>query len=98
MQVEYKNDKLRKICTIASYAQRAYGDKMVNKIHQRIDELNAADGVSEMLKYHIGRRHLLQGERSGQYALDLVHPYRLIFVEVKDTIEIVNVIETVDYH
>lgn len=54
MQVEYKNDKLRKVCTIAYYAQRQYGEKMSYKIHQRIDELRAASSVEELLKFHIG--------------------------------------------
>lgn len=98
MQVEYKNDKLRKVCTIAYYAQRQYGEKMSYKIHQRIDELRAASSVEELLKFHIGRCHLLQGDRKGQYAMDLIHPYRLIFAKLGNEIEIVNVIEIIDYH
>ena len=71
---------------------------MADKIHQRIDELSAADTIEMMIQYHIGRCHLLSQDRKGQYALDLVHPYRLVFSKSGDKIQIANVIEIVDYH
>lgn len=67
-------------------------------IHLRIDQLNAAETVEEMINFSIGRCHQLNGNREGQYALDLVHPYRLIFVKIDDQIQIVKIIEIVDYH
>ena len=51
-----------------------------------------------MVQYHIGRCHPLKGNRKGQYAMDLVHPYRLIFEQIEDEIKIANVMEIVDYH
>jgi len=66
--------------------------------HLRIDQLNAAETVEEMINFSIGRCHQLNGNREGQYALDLVHPYRLIFVKIDDQIQIVKIIEIVDYH
>ena len=71
---------------------------MAELIHLRIDQLNAAETVEEMIKFSIGRCHQLNGNREGQYALDLVHPYRLIFVKIDDQIQIVKIIEIVDYH
>lgn len=68
------------------------------KIHQRIDEIDASYTVEEMVQYHIGRCHPLKGNRKGQYAMDLVHPYRLIFEQIEDEIKIANVMEIVDYH
>ena len=52
---------------------------MADKIHQRIDEIGAADTVEMMIQFHIGRCHPLTQNRKGQYAVDLVHPYRLVF-------------------
>ena len=52
---------------------------MATKIHQRIDEISAADTVEMMIQFHIGRCHALTGSRQNQYAVDLVHPYRLVF-------------------
>ena len=71
---------------------------MAELIHLRIDQLNAAETVEEMINFSIGRCHQLNGSREGQYALDLVHPYRLIFVKIDDQIQIVKIIEIVDYH
>lgn len=45
----------------------------------RIDQIKASDSVEQMIQFHIGRCHLLKGNRKNQYAVDLVHPQRLIF-------------------
>lgn len=71
---------------------------MAEKIHQRIDEIAAADTVEMMIQFHIGRCHLLKGDRSGQYAVDLVQPYRLVFEKNGDEIQIAKIMEIVDYH
>ena len=71
---------------------------MAEKIHQRIDEISAADTVEMMIQFHIGRCHPLSWDRKGQYAVDLVHPYRLVFEKEKNEIQIVNILEIVDYH
>ena len=71
---------------------------MADKIHQRIAEIEASDTVEMMVQFHIGRCHPLAQNRKGQYALDLVHPYRLVFEKNGDMIQIANVLEIVDYH
>ena len=71
---------------------------MAGKIHQRIDEISAADTVEMLVQFHIGRCHSLTGNREGQYAMDLVHPYRLIFTKKGYEIQIAEIQEIVDYH
>ena len=57
------------------------------------------------------RRHLLSGGREGQYAVDLVHPHRLVFEPTHDPIPrtpdggidinrvtAITIMEVVDYH
>lgn len=51
-----------------------------------------------MIQYRIGRCHPLKGNRKNQYAVDLVHPYRLIFEKKESEIQIVNITEITDYH
>ena len=75
-----------------------YSQEMADKIHQRIDEIGAADSVEMMIQFHIGRCHPLKQNRKGQYAMDLVHPYRLVFEKNGDEIQIANILEIVDYH
>ena len=71
---------------------------MVRKIFLRIQEIQSAEEVEIMLNYKIGRCHKLSGDRNGQYAVDLIHPYRLIFTIQGDVIEIACIEEIVDYH
>ena len=98
MDITYKNKKIEKICTDAKTAERTYGREMADKIHQRIDEITAADTVEMMIHFHIGRCHPLSQNRKGQYAVDLVHPNRLVFEKKGDEIQIANVLEIVEYH
>ena len=79
MDITYKSNKIEKICTDAKISDRTYGNEMSEKIQMRIGEIEAADTVEEMIKYRIGRCHPLINNRKGQYAVDLVHPYRLVF-------------------
>ena len=96
--IEYKNRKIEKICTNAYEAERRHGREMAEKIHMRIGQLKAADSVEMLIQFRIGRCHELKGERRKQYAMDLVHPYRLVFEKKENEIKIVNVLEIVDYH
>ena len=98
MEVEYKNSKIEKICTYASVAEKKYGLRMAELISLRIDQIRAADSVEQMIKYKIGRCHQLEGNRKSQYAVDLVHPKRLVFEKKGKEINIVNILEIVDYH
>jgi len=98
LQVRYNNKQLEKVCTNTSIAQRKYGVRMTELILIRIFELQSANSVEEMIISRIGRCHKLHNNRKGQYAVDLLHPYRLIFEKINDDIQIVNVIEIVDYH
>ncbi len=98
MEITYKNKKIEKICTNARVADRTYGNEMSEKIQMRIDEISAADTVEMMIQFHIGRCHSLTNNRKGQYAVDLVHPYRLVFEKHGNTIQIAHILEIVDYH
>ena len=98
MDITYKNRKIERICTNAKVADREYGSQMSAKIHMRIDEIRAVDTVEEMIQFRIGRCHALKGNRKGQYAVDLEHPYRLVFEKHGNEIQVVHIMEIVDYH
>ena len=98
MDITYKNKKIEKVCTDVKTAEKVYGREMTVKIHQRIGEIGAAETVEMMIQFHIGRCHALKQNRKGQYSVDLVHPYRLIFEKNGDEIQIANILEIVDYH
>lgn len=98
LDITYKNKKIEKVCTDAKLSDRTYGSTMSEKIQMRITEIGAAETVEEMIQYRIGRCHPLTNNRKGQYAVDLVHPYRLVFEKHGDEIQIVHIMEIVDYH
>lgn len=98
MEISYKSKRLEKCCTDARTAEKAYGREMAAKIHQRIDEISAADNVEMLIQYRIGRCHTLTQNRIGQYAMDLVHPYRLVFEKKGNEIQVANILDIVDYH
>lgn len=98
MEITYKNKKIEKICTDMKIAERTYGHDMAEKVDQRIGEIRAADSVEMMIQFRIGRCHPLSNNRKGQYAVDLVHPYRLVFEINNGFIQIAMIIEIVDYH
>ena len=98
MDITYKSNKIKKVCTDAKTADKIYGREMAEKIHQRIDEISAADTVEMMIQFHIGRCHPLSQNRKGQYAVDLVQPYRLVFEKHGEKIQIAHIVEIVDYH
>ena len=98
MEVTYKNAVIRKVCTNADVAEKKYDSRMAEVIQLRISQIKAAETVEEMIQYKIGRCHILYGNRKNQYAVDLVHPQRLVFEKKGNDIQIANILEIVDYH
>ncbi len=87
------------------------GSKTAEKLKQRMAELYAADYLKDIDLLPGPRLHQLKGKRKGQFAVDLAHPFRLIFkpsnkpiptrkeggvdLELIDKIEIIVI---TDYH
>lgn len=98
MDITYKNKKIAAICESYAKAVKMYGEEMAEKIHLRIDQIKSAESVEFMLAYNIGRCHRLKYDRAGEYAVDLTHPYRLVFEVKGNEIQIAKILEVVDYH
>ena len=98
MQIEYKNKQIEKLCENNGFAQKKLGERRAEKLDQRIGEIRAADSVEQMIQFRIGGCHQLRQDRKGQYAVDLDQPYRLVFEQKSTTIQIVRILEIVDYH
>lgn len=107
MKVEYKTKKLKKQCEDPKIANKDYGLGIGNKLTQRVGELIAATSLSDIKNIPSARLHRLKGERSDEYAIDLVGPFRLVIKPIlKDdedlnklsTIDIVRIEEVTDYH
>jgi proteic killer suppression protein len=76
VEISYKSKKLEALCDPRSPAHRKLGKDKALKLKNRVTDLRAALSVSQL---SAGRPHPLVGNRAGQFALDLVHPERLVF-------------------
>ena len=61
---------------------RQYGEPRAKLIRRRLGELAAAVVLEDMRNLPAARCHELSGNRKGQLAVNLDHPYRLIFQPV----------------
>jgi proteic killer suppression protein len=97
--IQYKTKHLNNVCSNFGVAQLHYGCRMAEKIHQRIKEITAIDNVEMLVQYSIGRCHPLKGDRIGEYAMDLVHPFRLVFKKTGiTTMQVVKILCIENYH
>ncbi len=78
MEVTFERSKEQKLCNSHSKLMGQYGARMTALIEERLTGLAAAANLEE-LRFAPGRCHELKGDLSGYFAVDLVHPMRLIF-------------------
>ena len=110
MLIYFKSCSLQKICSKKSEAVKKLGAKMAQKLQQRMMELSAAPCLDDISKLPPARCHPLKANRKGQFSVDLDHPYRLVFVPLRnpeshkkdgsldlakiDSIEIIEIVDT----
>lgn len=85
MEISFADKHLEKAFRDQRELVRKQGTVRARKLRQRYDDLQAADTLA-IMRTLPGRCHELTGDRAGQFALDLDHPYRLIFAPDHDPI------------
>mgnify|MGYP001019720515 FL=1 len=108
MNIEYKSKKLKRCCEDPRFAQATYGLQNARKLIQRIGEFDAAVSLSDIANNPAARLHKLEGKRRQQYAVDLEHPFRLVFTPIVtgdaehihslEKIQVIRIEEVVNYH
>lgn len=107
MELRFKNNTIKKQCEDPGRAQRDFGVAIGIKLTQRVTELTAATKLWDIKLIPAARLHRLHGSRNDQYAVDLVHPFRLVFspilregVAIYDlkAIDLIRVEEVIEYH
>ena len=111
MDIAFRTRKLEKTVNAADTLQRAYGAPMARVIMLRMAVLRAARNLSLVPTTPPERRHQLVGDRDEQFAVDLVHPYRLVFEANhepvprkddggidKERVTAITILDVVDYH
>jgi proteic killer suppression protein len=99
MEIRFDSNRVRRLC------QRAQG-----KLKRRLDDIQAAENFATLLTIS-GQCHPLRGNRSGQWAIHIEEPNRLIFEPFGDPlpktpdghpdlekVTSILIIEIVDYH
>ena len=110
MIITFGDRKLNKYANDDRLAVKNLGKRVAEIYKRRLDDLEAAESLQDV-RYLPGRFHELKENRKGQWACDLVHPYRLIFTPLENPIptdkdgkyiwvEIkgVEIVEIEDYH
>lgn len=104
MEIYFKTKKLKRTFNDFNSLSRAYGKRQANKIIQRMDELKAAETLNDISFLPPARLHKLSGKRKDELAVDLTHPFRLVFIpcagnmEDYSTITEIMICEVIDYH
>jgi len=86
VNIEFQSPKFCKECNDFKLLVRKYGQSQAKKILQRLDELHAADHLSDISHLPPPRLHELVKNRAGQFSVDLVHPYRLLFIPANEPV------------
>ena len=79
MYIAFRTRKLEKTFNTAAALQKAYGVRMAKTIAARMAVLRASRNLALVPVTPPDRRHQLGGGRDEQFAVDLVHPHRLVF-------------------
>ncbi len=111
MNIDFARPRLKRTFNSETALKRAYGDRMIRTIAMRMKVLRHAPTLSKVPVTKPDRRHQLEGNRAGQYAVDLVHPKRLVFEPNHnpmprkkdggidtDQVTAITIIEVIDYH
>jgi len=111
MHIEFKSNKLKKLCETFDAAKRKWGEPCAKKLTQRLNEALASPTLLDFSKIQSAKCHALTADRKGQYAVCLDGPRRLIFEPILGNdanddkgvldyskIDAVMIIEVVDYH
>ena len=109
LNIEFRTTKLQKICEDFELAKREWGDKRARTIIRRINEIQSAECIADLNYAPPTRCHLLKPHNKGVYAVDVVHPFRLLFQAISEDgaslgnvnpsqVTWVRILEVKDYH
>lgn len=111
MDISFNSSRLEKDCNDSKRTTKRWGSDCGSRLRRRLDELRAAETLEIMRTLPQARCHELRGDRKDQLAVDLKHPYRLIFEVANDplpqkedggldwkNVTAIRILEVTDYH
>ncbi len=110
MEIDYSTNKLARQFATSSSIDKAFGDR-AKRLKMRLDVLKLADSLADVPDTPPTRRHELDHDLAGHYAVDVTANYRLIFRPNHDPLPIleggsvdlervtsITIVDLVDYH
>jgi proteic killer suppression protein len=110
LEIRFRTRQLQRLCNSRKELQRAFGG-LASVIELRLQLLAAANHLGQVPHSPPVRRHQLTGRRSGQFAINVRNPHRLVFrpdhspvPERRDggidvnAVTAIEIIEITDYH
>ena len=79
MDISFKNKKIQKVFNSDAKLTKEFGAKNARIIQRRMMFLQAAPTLADVPHRKPERRHQLEGKRKDQFAVDVLHPFRLVF-------------------
>ena len=79
MVIRFKSNALQKTLNSEERLRKKYGADNAGKIMRRMAVLQAAANLGEVSREKPERRHELKGRKKGQFAVDILHPFRIVF-------------------
>lgn len=111
MDIQFSSAKLERIFNSDRQLLKEYGRERAGKIRLRMSVLKSAKNLAEVPKKRPDRCHGLQGDRAGQYTVDLNNPFRLVFEPVgtpsgkkahdpitESAVTAIRILKVEDYH
>ena len=111
MEIFFASRKMQKQCASEKETIKKWGSQNGERVRRRLAQLRAAENLAVMMALPFGRCHPLKGDRRGQFAVDVKHPFRLIFEPAHDPLPLkedgglepakvtrIRVLEIGDYH
>jgi len=111
MDIVFATRKLEKVFNQEKELVREYGQRMARTIMMRMGVLKGARNLTQVPTTRPPRRHQLSQDRDEQFAVDLDHPYRLVFkpdhdpiprktdggIDI-DSVTAIEILGVIDYH
>ena len=111
MKLHFKTRKLEKICNSKKESDRAWGERRAEVVRRRLFQLVSVENLGMIETIPPARLHPLKGDRQGQWAVDVVHPFRLVFEICDEPVPLledggvdksrvteIRIVEVEDYH
>lgn len=77
---------MKKKCSSEKEMVKEWGPEIAKKLKQRLMEIQAMENLADLHLLPQARCHQLKGDRDNEFAVDLKHPYRLIFEPYQDPV------------